>query len=612
MTGIPMLKRYERPAEYACHVIRDVMVPMRDGVLLATDIYLPAKNGRPVKGKFPAILGRTPYDKSNFTSGAIFKPVFFAERGYAIVRQDVRGRYKSQGEFYPYINEGPDGYDTIEWIAEQPWSDGIVGTEGLSYSGAVQEALATERPPHLRAMFIGGGSTNYHMDTEGTGGAFRAAHNLMYTFYLAMNMEETATGAGCRAWLAECEKNAGQWLKRPLSKQISIFEGLPLVQKWYADWIAHQDFDEYWKQKGYCAEGRYDEYPDIPIYRLAGNYDQYSISSMVSHIALTKINKSPNFLQYGPWVHAECGDAEFGIEHPTNDRRERMRDEQLRFFDQFLKGLETGLLDEPKVKIFVMGGGEGTKSNQGRLVHGGGWRFEEAWPLLQTDYTKYYLQTGGGLGRSKPELDDSASSYSYDPADPVPTIGGPYAYPRDESGPRDQLCRIGLFGCKDNLPISSRTDVLSFVTPPLAEDVYIVGPVTVQLWASSSAVDTDFTAKLIDQYPPSNDYPHGYALGLIDSIIRARYRDSFEKAVLMEPGKIYAFTVDLWQVSNRFKAGHRIRLDISSSNFPAFDVNPNTGEDIGYHTRTVVAHNTIYHDPEHPSHIVLPIIPVKR
>ncbi|MFC1887074.1 CocE/NonD family hydrolase, partial [Thermodesulfobacteriota bacterium] len=482
-----------------------------------------------------------------------------------------------------------------------------------SYVGLAQEALAMEQPPHLKAMFIGGGSTNYHMDTEGTGGAFRAAHNLMYSFYLATDMEDGAIPAAARrAWLAECEKNAGAWLKLPLSRQIAIFEHMPSAQKWYSDWITHQNFDDYWKQKGCCAEGRYDEYPDIPIYRFGGHYAQYSVSSMKSHIELTKLNRSPNFLQYGPWVHAECGDVEFGIEHPSNDKRERMRDEQLRFFDQFFKGLNTGLLDEPKVKIFVMGGGEGVKSNQGRLVHGGGWRFEDAWPLPQITYTNYYLKSDGTLEISTPGKDDPSSGYTYDPNDPVPTLGGPYTYPRENSGPRDQMCRTGLYGCKNNLPVSSRMDVLSFMTPPLAEDVDIIGPVIVKLWASSSAVDTDFTAKLIDQYPPGADYPHGYALGVIDGIIRARYRESLENPVLMDPGKVYEFTIDLWQVSNRFKAGHRIRLDISSSNFPALDANPNTGEDIGFHTRSITAHNAIYHDAERPSHIILPIIPVKK
>jgi putative CocE/NonD family hydrolase len=217
---------------------------MRNGTRLATDIYLPAKNGESVEGKFPTLLGMTPYDKTDLSSGALPKPEFFAKRGYAVARQDVRGRFGSEGEFYPYVNEGRDGYDTVEWIAKQPWSNGLVGTTGASYSGAVQDALAREKSPHLKAMFVGGGTTNYHMDTQGTGGAFRLVHNLMYSLHLAMAEADPVQ----RGWLAECEKNAGEWLKKPLSMQISIFENVPTAKKWYTDWVEHQDFDDYWKQ----------------------------------------------------------------------------------------------------------------------------------------------------------------------------------------------------------------------------------------------------------------------------------------------------------------------------------------------------------------------------
>ena len=624
MTGISLLKRYARIAEYDYVVKRDVMVTMRDGVRLATDIYLPAQNGEPVEGKFPTLLERTPYNKGQplQTPGAtvwrsitLEEPKFFVERGYAFVRQDVRGRFVSEGEFYPYVNEGSDGYDTVEWIAGQSWSNGLVGTRGHSYQAAVQDALAREKPPHLKAMFVGEGTTNYHMDSQGTGGAFRLAHDLMYSLSLAINVEKSVReNSALRAWLTECEKNAGDWLKKPLSGQISIFEGVATAKKWYSDWIEHQDYDDYWKQNGYCSEGFYGQYPDIPIYRYTGHYAQFSRSGIVSYIELAKIHESPTFLQYGPWYDLcqEYGDVEFGPEYPSNDRRERVRDEQLRFFDQFLMGLDTDILDEPKVKVFVMGGGNGSKSVQGKMTHGGRWRFEEVWPLPQTKFTRYYLHSDGTLKLELPAVDVSPSSYSYNPNDPVPTIGGPYAYPRYTSGPRDQLYRKGIFGCKDDLPISSRPDVLSFITPQLEEDIEVIGPVMLKFWASSSVVDTDFTAKLIDVYPPNEDYPHGYALGLIDGIIRARYRESLERSVLMEAGKVYEFTIDLWQMCNLFKAGHKLRLDISNSNFPAFDVNPNTGERVGYHTRTVVAHNTIYHDAEHLSHIVLPVISKSR
>jgi putative CocE/NonD family hydrolase len=468
--------------------------------------------------------------------------------------------------------------------------------------------MARENPPHLTAMFVGGGTTNYHFDTEGTGGAFRQVHNLLYSLILASTLPKVRRNRPVLAWLEECEKNAGEWMKKALSKQIAIFEGVPEAYKWYSDWVDHADFDEYWQQGGYCSEGFYDQYPDIPVYRSTGHYGQESRSSIVTYIELAKINKAPTFLQYAPWAAYEAGEVEFGPEYPSDDRRDRMRDEHLKFFDQFFMDIDTGILDEPKVKVFMMGGGEGNKSINGRMIHGGTWRLEESWPLPGTKFTEFYLHPDGTLKPEIPEFADSSTSYSYDPKDPVPTLGGTYAYPRERSGPWDQRSRLGYYMCQDDLPFSAREDVLTFQTLPLDENIEIIGSLTMKLWASSSAVDTDFTAKLIDVYPPSEDYPHGFALGLMDSIIRARYRESFEKPVLMEKGKIYEFTIDLWQVSNLFQAGHRIRLDISSSNFPAFDVNPNTGEKIGYHTGTVVARNTIYHDAAHPSHVVLPVV----
>ncbi|MFC2007011.1 CocE/NonD family hydrolase [Chloroflexota bacterium] len=601
---------------------------MRDGVRLATDIHLPAKNGKPVEGKLPTLLNRTPYstrgpaiahegkvppfyDRKTYNRPGIpivptnGEPEFFARRGYAVVLQNVRGRFGSEGEFNPYINDDRDGYDCIEWAAKQPWSNSCIGTYGSSYGAMCQGGTALLKPPHLKALFFQGGSLNYHADTEGTAGAFRLAHNLLYSLFLASEQADSTQ----RAWFEECEEHLEEWLKKSLSKQIEIFEDVPTAKKWYKDWVDHQDFDDYWKQGGYCSDGHYDQYPDVPIYRYTGYYNMYHRSSLVAYKELKKLHKSPVFLHYGPGCYGLAGDAEYGPEYPSNDQRERMVDEQLRFFDQFLKEIETGLLDEPKVKVYVIGGGRGMKSTQGRMIHGGRWRLEEDWPLPQTKFAKYHLHSDGALKPEPPKESAATTSYSFDPNDPVPTIGGLYSYPREMSGPRDQTCSLEIFGCKDTLPISSRLDVLSFVTPRLEEDMELVGPVTVKLWASSSALDTDFTAKLIDWCPPNAHYPHGFALGLTDSIIRARYRESFEKQVLMQPGTVYEFTIDLWSVCNLFKAGHRIRLDISSSNFPALDVNPNTGERIGYHTGTVVAYNTIYHDAEHPSHIVLPVIP---
>jgi putative CocE/NonD family hydrolase len=383
-----------------------------------------------------------------------------------------------------------------------------------------------------------------------------------------------------------------------------------MALKWYSDWVEHQDYDDYWKQNGYSFEGFHHKFPDIPIYYFGGWYDFHNRGTINNYMCVAKIHRSPTFLMIGPWCHGAAaarltwqGDAEFGSDSSVNWTEER-----LRFYDQFIMGKDTGLLSEPHVRIFVMGGGDGGKNKAGRMNHGGRWRLEDAYPLPRTRFTNYYLQPGGGLSPEMPPTGAPPHRYNYDPDDPVPQIGGNYTFPFG-MGPQDQVCKSSILNCKDSLPLSARTDVLVFATLPLERDVEVVGPLVVKLWASSSAVDTDFTAKLVDHYRANEDYPGGYAMILQDSIIRARYRESFEKQALMTPGQVSEFTIDMWGTANLFKADHRIRLDISSSNYPTFDVNPNTGEKIGYHTRTVIAENTVYNDREHPSHAILPIIP---
>ena len=297
---------------------------------------------------------------------------------------------------------------------------------------------------------------------------------------------------------------------------------------------------------------------------------------------------------------------------------------QSKWFDQTLKGKNTGILDEPPVKIFVMGGGNGRMNAAGRMNHGGRWRFENEWPLARTQHTKYFLHGDGLLRAAQQVRAEPPSSYFYDPENPVPTIGGTSYFVRGSGmeedlaatffvpyGAYDQREKPEFLGCHTSMPLSSRQDVLVFQTSPLADDQEVTGPVIVKLWASSSAVDTDFTAKLIDVCPPNKDYPNGYAMDLTDSIVRARYRYGFEQIELMTPGEIYGFTIELPPTSNLFKAGHRIRLDISSSNYPTYDRNPNNGEPYMSDSKSVVAHNFIYHDVLHRSHVVLPIIPTR-
>lgn len=600
---------YDREPEYDVTVIQDVMVSMRDGVRLATDIYVPTKDGRLVSGEFPAILDRTPYDKVGRAEG-INNPWYFVRRGYVFVFQDSRGHGNSEGEFSIYTIEGEDGFDTVEWIARQPWSNGKVGTSGYSYDAATQMALGRLSPPHLSAMFLGYGTANYHNDTAANGGAFMLSHNFIYTLGHATRDRLARENPGIMAQLTEAQENLLQWFEEPLSQHFQVFEEVPMAKQWYMDWVNHPDLDDYWKQNGYYFM-YYDRYPDIPMYFMGGWYDFFNIGTIRNYSGLSSIQEYPKLLTMFPSAHGPSraasrvqNDVDMGPESPANWDQLR-----LRFFDETVMGIDTGIFDEPPVKLFVMGGADpnGSKTQAGHLNHGGTWEAFESWPPPEARSVNYYLQPGGGLSTRLPPAGAEPTVYTFDPGNPVPQLGGNYATPSGW-GPRDQRCSTDVWPCTDNLPLSSRADVQVFQTEPLDREVKIAGLLTVKLWASSSAVDTDFTVKLIDQYPPSVDYPYGYSLILQESIIRARYRDSLEEAKLLEPGQIYEFDIDLWAQAALFQIGHRIRLDVSSSNFPKYDVNPNTGGPIGYHTHTLKAINTIYNDREHPSHVILPVI----
>jgi putative CocE/NonD family hydrolase len=282
---------------------------------------------------------------------------------------------------------------------------------------------------------------------------------------------------------------------------------------------------------------------------------------------------------------------------------------RLRWFDRWLKGIDNGVDREKPVQIFVMGGGSSRRDYNDRLSHLGTWRDVEDWPLPGTRYTPYYIHADGTLGPDLPE-DAQPSRYTFDPRDPVPTIGGGISAANQvmPPGAYDQRGDARFYGCRDTLPLSARSDVLVYQTSELEADVEVTGPLTVKLWASSSALDTDFTVKLIDVHPPNADYPDGFAQNLSDSILRGRYRNGREQAELLEPGQVYELEIVMYPTSNVFAAGHRIRLDVSSSNYPRFDVNPNTGGPLGRDRRLITAENAIYHDPVRPSHVLLPII----
>jgi putative CocE/NonD family hydrolase len=347
-------------------------------------------------------------------------------------------------------------------------------------------------------------------------------------------------------------------------------------------------------------------------------YDAYVRTATENYLGLSAAGRGPQFLILGPWTHGDrsvtfSGDADFGPEATLDGAlAEDYRALRLRWFDRWLRDVANGVEDEKRVHYFVMGGGTGRKNEAGRLDHGGAWRSADAWPLPQTRWTKFYLREDFSLSETPPAAGIAPLSYDYDPAHPVPTIGGTLTSgePVMAGGAFDQVEGPQFFGSRPPyLPLAARSDVLVFTTPPLERDVEITGPVTVRLYVSSSCPDTDFTAKLIDCYPPSADYPEGYAMNITNGIFRVRYRHSWEMPSLLAPGEIAEITIEPFATSNLFKAGHRLRLDVSSSNFPHFDVNPNTGEPEGLARRRQIAVNTVHIDAAHPSHIVLPVIP---
>ena len=622
-------------SKYGVVIAGDIPVIVRDGSRLLTDVYLPAQDGEVVPGRYPAILWRTAYDKS----GAAFADAarWFSQRGYAAVVQDIRGRGKSDGTGQYYhiynIHEGRDGYDTIEWIAGQPWSNAKVGTMGYSHGGMVQSALALERPPHLSAMFIGESSSNPYHSGVRHNGAFELRY-AGHIFLHAVTSQEAAADVRIKREIMDNMTQFRDWLRRlPWKKGQSPFRSVPNLEQIFLEMYQRGDYDDFWKHPCLNWEEHYTDYADVPTYYETGWYDSWTRGTTDNYVALSKVKKGPLKLIVGSWVHGGSnytfsGDVDFGPDAAID-----YNELALEWFDRWLGDVDNGVDRGPPVRIFVMGGGDGRKTEEGRLHHGGEWRTESEWPLDRAVYTPYYGHFDGELSPERPGREDPPLSYSFDPDDPVPSISanvsgyhellplrdGGRKQPADirsrfrsvvAQGASHQQEQPHIFGCKPPyLPLSARQDVVVFQTPPLVHDMEVTGPIKVRLWVSSSAVDTDFTAKLIDVYPPNHDYPHGYDMGLSDSIIRARYRNGWEKAELMTPGHVYQLDFLLYPISNVFKAGHRIRVDISSSCFPHFDVNPNTGEDLGQHTHVVVAKNTVYVDAARPSQIVLPVVP---
>ena len=598
MTGDPLLEGNQS-------------VRMRDGVSLSVDIYRPARDGTALAGRFPALLERTPYGKRRAVLSQAGE--YFARHGYVVVMQDVRGRFASEGEWY-FLSEqeGPDGFDTMGWIVDQPWCDGRVGTMGLSYSTATQQALAVCRPPGLHSQFLSDGGYDYFHRTLRHSGAFELGVLLPYVIRLAREGPDLQDDPARRDAFEMELDGLRPWLDRlPLRKGQSFLRHAPCEERWFFDMLTTSRRTPYWSQPTLSLKDHVDAYPDIPIFFQTSWYGHHVWATIEKYRAIRRGRKSPMRLLIGPWLHGyddfgrtHAGDVDFGPQ-----ARIHFNELRLLWFDATLRNVENGMLRGPEVHHFVMGGGPGGRDAQGRLQHGGEWREAESFKEAHTEPMVLYLH---GEGRLRPEASTSpedSRSFVFDPVDPVPTVGGGVQngmFPAlIQGGAYDQRGREDLWVCCDKRPLAHRPDVLVFETEPFEADTEVMGPVEVRLFVSSTAIDTDFTAKLVDVYPPDAAWPEGFALNLTDSIIRCRYRDGVESEAWLVPGEVVEIVIEPQAVSNRFARGHRLRLDISSSNFPRFDVNPNTGEPCGLETRVEVATNRVHLDARHPSHLRL-------
>jgi len=571
---------YEFPTDYPptneIRLENRVAVPMRDGVVLFADVYRPAKEGR-----YPVIVSRTPYSTERAPS-AYADAVYFARRGYVYVFQDVRGRHESEGRWEPFRDDIEDGYDTVEWAAAQPWSNGKVGMSGGSYLGQVQWRAAQAKPPHLVAIFPRVASTSIYHDWVTVNGGWRLAFNFGWGPIRQESRIMQNTGMHTMAGGPQSISYDEMVWHLPLS---SMQELAGRDAQFYRDWIAHPDYDDYWKKVS--VEESFDEI-NVPVHTMGGFFDIFAQGTLRGYIGVSakganeKARKGSHMV-IGPWEHGvgrKVGAMDWGPAALPDTRAI-----ELRWFDYWLKGIDNGLAEEPPVKIFVMGRNE--------------WRLENDYPLARTKYRPMYIDSDGaangsqGDGRlswSKPSGAPS-DQYTYDPANPVPSLGG------------NNCCGVGTAsGPQDQRPNERRGDILVYTSDFLEDELEIVGPVKVKLWASSSAVDTDFIARLIDVYPD------GRSINIAEGVLRTRYRDGLERPQMMKPGEVYEMEIDLIGTANLFQKGHRVRLHITSSHFPQFNRNLNTGKPFGTSAEMLEAEQTVYHGGAKISHVILPVI----
>ncbi len=563
-------------------VDKDVPMVTRDGTVLRSDVYRPLAEGR-----CPVLLGRTQYNKDSW--GAWIEPERTAGEGYVVVVNDMRGQYASEGEFDPFVFDVEDSYDVVEWCAAQPWSNGKVGMFGSSSCGFVQLQAAVSQPPHLVAMAPKQTWSSYGRGCVYDPGGGWSLYTLQWSLRATAADPERRIGRdrpdydAVRQGVAEVIRDIGRWYQR-----LPLLDELPSyprdIAAFYYRPLEHPDHDGYWLTRNVAAHY---EKIQVPALHLVGWFDRFCVSTVNNYCGIrdrggTETARRNQRLVIGPWPHgipvAEgCGEHYWGPSGTVS-----VRALVLRWYEYWLKGIDDGLLDEPPVRLFILGENV--------------WRDEQEWPLARTRYVPYYVRSrgsantldGDGTLSPQPPDDEPADTYRYDPTDPTPSVPGVMERP---SGPVDQR------------PIERRQDVLVYSTPPLEADVEVTGPVRVRLWAASSGRDTDWIVKLVDVHPD------GYTFPLSLGMIRARYRESQARPTLLEAGRAYEYAIEMRPVGNLFRAGHRIRVEIASAAFPEFDRNLNTGGAFGAESVGVVATQHVFHDAARPTQVVLPIIP---
>ncbi|MBF6059638.1 CocE/NonD family hydrolase [Nocardia terpenica] len=579
-----------------CAVTKQENVPatMRDGVVLQADVYRP-QTSDPV----PVILMRTQYGKSEaqVEPYRYQSPDWFASHCYLVVVQDIRGQGKSGGTFTEFADDRNDGYDSVEWAAALPGSDGKVGMYGSSYVGATQWLAATAAPPHLTTIVPANTASDYYDGWTYDGGEFRLAFIEPWAMgtigaTAAQNRGDTATAKQLRADSADYTK----WLAyRPYQQFPPMHPGDPAVAPWFFDWMRHSSRDDYWKQ--WSIRDRYASVK-VPVLDFEGWYDAFLAGGVENFAGMVKDGGSDDArrnqrLVIGPWDHVGWGRPGSHVSAPMLAAAgapgdSPINDLMLSWYDHFLKGKDTKVAGKPTVDYFLMGANR--------------WKTATAWPLPNTRWTTYYLSGNGGGGvagragklvTGEPKDPQQPDHYYYDPLNPVPSAGG-HSCCGASTGPQ---------GPYDQYTVEQRSDVLTYTTDPLPSDTEITGPIQLKLWAASSATDTDFTAKLVAVAPD------GSSVNLNNGILRTAFRDSLDHPTPMVPGQPYPLTIKIWPTSYLVKAGYRIRVEVSSSDYPQYAPNPNTGEPFGQSANAQGANQTIFHDADHPSAVVLPIIP---